>query len=144
MNVEQLCRETYQEFVRTAPGIDDELRRALRAHERIPRFLDNLAREFTIIEKMDPRFRGVNRITRDEIVDMTRQFCAVFCKNVKLQYDQRVMSDNAKAVIRDEQQRTKEMNQLADDLIEGSDEKTTKNAEGHETSTQSIDADPIV
>lgn len=87
-DIRTICRETYQESVRTALDIPSDLRIALRAHERVPAFIDRLA-----VELGRCKFRIERHIIEEVARDMTR----LFISNVVRMADERMMSDAEKA-----------------------------------------------
>lgn len=88
-DVRELCRKTYREYIETQP-IPTELRRALRTHERVPNFIDNLSRE---IHKVHT---GVKRETIIKMVeDMTKFFVIAVTQSA----EEKAMSPIKKAMI---------------------------------------------
>lgn len=62
--------------------IPNELKRALRSHERVPKFVDNLTREL----------RQVKGLRMDQIKDATESLTEFFIKNVEAMAESRVIS----------------------------------------------------
>lgn len=97
MTLRELIRSAYQERVALS-GIPEELKRSLKAHERIPKFFDNLERELAVL----PAAYRTNDRIREAVYSLTD----VFTGNVKRMADERQMSDlarSAAASTRDEQ-----------------------------------------
>lgn len=66
--IRELCRKEYQFVVRTME-MPEELRRALKSHERVPLFIDNLAREFGKLT-----FQAKKETIVQAVHDMTKLF----------------------------------------------------------------------
>ncbi len=127
MNAEirTICRKAYQEQVARLPST--ELRKALAAHERVPLFIDNLAREFS-----GCKFK----ITKEQIISAVNDMTKIFVSAVVMQAEERVLSPLRQAVMKEEKARKAEMNRLADAVIgkvEAS-EQITQDAQGNQTS----------
>ena len=133
MDLEPLCIEMYQTTV-ASMQIPDELKRALRTHERMPRFLDNL-----VIELKISRSRGID-ISDEEAKKIVDSMTRFFVQNVQRHADDRIMSEVAKGQIKREEQTKKEMRQLADAIFEESEanEQITRDKDGNETSRSTV------
>lgn len=90
-DVRALCRADYQEYVAMAQ-IPRELKDALKTHERVPVFVDNLAREIKAIE----RVRVGKRLDRMTIKKMVYDLTEMYIGAVKRQADERMMSEVAR------------------------------------------------
>lgn len=124
----ELCRKTYQEYVLTA-DIPNDLRNALKAHERVPVFIDNLAKEISYISNGPALFKlGNKRITRDEIISITRDFTKVFIQNVHRQAEEKMMSDAAKKAIAENAARAAIEEKLIEETL--TDESTERTEKG--------------
>lgn len=92
-NLRQWIMEDYQERVRLNPEIPDELKRALKTHERVPIFVDNLLGEI----KKFPKNHKMNRHMLKQLVyGMTD----LFCKNAQTVAENRYKSDIQKELER--------------------------------------------
>lgn len=70
MNLREFIVKEYQACVRNSPAVPPELKEALRVNERVPGFIDNLAREFS-----NPFFKNyTNNALRVIIQDATQMF----------------------------------------------------------------------
>lgn len=116
----------------------DDLRASLKAHERVPAFIDNLARQIHLIEKNDHRFKG-KPLTRDEIMTIVSDFTDVFIQNVKRKRDEEIMSEAAKKALEHNHTRATEMRELADKLTEAQDEQDEQTKEGFEVSRSTVE-----
>ena len=85
----RLVRECYRKTVASAP-VPDELKRALRTSERVPKFIDNMAGE---IHRLPKQYK------KQIIIDTVRDFTLSFLATFQLQAEQAMMSDLAKAQV---------------------------------------------
>ena len=133
MDLKPLCIQTYQTTV-ASMQIPDELKRALKTHERMPRFLDNL-----VIELKVSRTRGID-VSDEEAKKIVDSLTRFFVQNVQRHCDDRIMSEAAKGQIKREEQTKKEMRQLADAIFEESEanEQITRDKDGNETSGSTV------
>jgi hypothetical protein len=122
------CRQIYRE---TIERIDDsELKRALRTHERVPGFIDNLAREFGCLSFS---------VKREAIERAVRDMTNVFVQCVKRQSEERIMSDMAKLTLKAEAQAREEFRAEAEALDQKTSEVTTYDSTGNETTKQTTE-----
>jgi hypothetical protein len=126
--IHELCRKTYQEYVRDCPTIPGDLKRALKAHERVPAFIDNVARE---IRKL--KFR----VKRETIESAVRDLTNFFVLAVKREAEQRVRSPLDLAMERERRRRMEAFRREADALEQGGLSVVTKDAKG-ETDRQEV------
>lgn len=112
MQFKKWIEEDYAEAVRLLPDIPEELRRALKAHERIPVFFENLNRE---LFKMSLKHKMDRQTVKQLVYDMTNFFCI----NVRRMCDERVMSDIAKTVAQRKADEFKDLEATADGKISG-------------------------
>lgn len=119
--IKKICRKAYQEYVQNAP-IHPELKRALAAHERVPTFVDNLAREFGRANQL--------KLTREEIEAATMSMTRIFIQNVEKQSEERRLSDVERMRRVMEEQTKKDMQQLADTMADGGTEHVERTARG--------------
>lgn len=90
--IRDLCRQTFRETVLTME-IPRELKVALKVHERVPVFIDNLAKELSTTQF---------KVTKEHVIQATRDLTKTFALLVERQAKERVMSDIGKAMIRDQ------------------------------------------
>lgn len=110
MDLIHLVRRDYQEAVALADA-PTELKRSLAAHERVPGFIDNLARELS-------RVPGLKRETiKVAVYELTNLFIA----NVKRRADEMHMSEVEKHRRVAEYERAKEAEAMIDKLSGGTE-----------------------
>lgn len=128
--IRAICRKAYQEYVKAQP-YPTELKNALKAHERVPAFIDNLAREFS---------KPGLKVNRETVEMAVRDLTNVFVSAVKIQAEQRLMNPLKIAMVKAEQARKAEMNQLADALDKQGDmnEQVTQDQRGNQIIHQKI------
>lgn len=80
-SLRRLIIRYFQERVNQAP-MENELRRALKVHERVPLFIDNMARELS-------RVKG---LTVTHVRDVTESMTDFFIETVKAHTEQRLLS----------------------------------------------------
>ena len=128
--IRDLCRKAYQERI-AALDINVEFKRALKTHERVPQFIDNLATEFLNIN------HSVKRETIEKAVhDMTDFFVIGLQEKQKFQ----VMSDVAKMTIKKREDAKEEFRREAEALERKGTDYVTQNKDG-ETSHQVTEID---
>lgn len=110
MDLKYLCRQDFQEYVQLAQ-IPEDLKRALRSHERVPLFIDNMASEFQKVPF---------HVDRETIKKTVYDFTEIFLRNVMRVADERAMSDLAKQAMIDKAKEMAEADLLADSFNEGS------------------------
>jgi hypothetical protein len=103
--LKKLILDTYREAVRLIdmPG---DLREALKAHERLPKFFLNLERE---IARLPLKFQ-----TRATIEMLVYDLTKVFVRNVQASAQSRMLSDAAKAEISRQQDKLKRFKEAAE------------------------------
>lgn len=104
MNIREFCVKTYQEYVRTTP-MNEDLRRALKSHERVPVFINNMARELA-------QSKAKKETVEQAVRDMTKYFIS----QVEAQAKFRAMSDLAKMTLQADQAKKEKLNEHVDDL----------------------------
>lgn len=84
MNAIELARKVYRQTVDTMPPeyMPEGLRVALRSHERVPLFIDNLAKQFA----------KVPHASRETLEQATRDMTIFFINAAKTAKDQKMMS----------------------------------------------------
>lgn len=126
-DVRELCRRVYRETVEAAE-INTELKRSLRTHERVPVFIDNLARQFAVLSW---------RIKRESIEMAARDLTRWFIANVDRKAKENLMSDMEKLTIKAKHDAQEEFRRQAEVLeTKGADHVFEK--EGLETQRQEI------
>jgi bacterioferritin (cytochrome b1) len=73
-SIREMILADYQERILTVQGIPDDLRRALKDHERVPLFVENLTREIKKIEQVKPKFKMDRVKLKSLVYDMTDVF----------------------------------------------------------------------
>lgn len=126
--LKRLCRETYQRTIKDAP-FPKELKLALRSHERVPVFIDNLAKEIGKISF---------KVKRETIEQTVRDMTLYFVEVVKFQAEDRVMSPIRAAMLKMEIEKKKALEKLSEALESQGADCVTTNEKGHETSRQEI------
>jgi hypothetical protein len=102
----------YQEAVSLLPGVPTELRKALKTHQRVPVFIDNLTKQIAAL----PKHLRPDRLKLKRVVyDMTN----LFVMNVKRQAEERHMSDLAKKVALDAAQRAADLAEASKGNFQG-------------------------
>lgn len=91
MDLMDVCRKAYQDTIRDS-DYPSEFKRFLRTHERVPKFVDNLAKDF--------RNHAGMKFTRDQIEYAVREATKLFVFAAHRQAEERVMSPLAKAVLK--------------------------------------------
>lgn len=104
--LKRLIRKDYQECV-ALMEMPADLRQALRAHERVPAFLDNLERELSAAKVG----RMLSRVKIKETVYSLTEF---FVNTVRRHGDEKIMSEVAKAAIKAKDQERKELEEAVD------------------------------
>ncbi len=89
MDLRHIIINDYQEAISLLPGIPTELRKGLRTHERVPKFIDNLVREIsTLPPQLKPDRLKIKRI----VYDITNMFVV----NARRHVEEQQMSELAK------------------------------------------------
>lgn len=121
--VRAICVKTYQHYVKTEP-MPEELRRSLRAHERVPVFMDRLALDLA---------GTTAKLSRERIEAATRDMCGLFVQAVKQAALERTASPLQVALAKAQRARVAEMKKLSDALDASEVEHVEKTKEGFET-----------
>ena len=129
MEIQQFVRETYQDVVKQAQ-IPDELKNALKAHERIPVFVDNMAREIKALP-----YTVDKEVIRMAVRDLTLWFMQAATR----QANERIMSDLEKWSLKQKEQDKAELRAAADALIAGENEIVTRDKDGNETARATVE-----
>lgn len=114
----KLVRETYKEAIALNPRINSDLRAALRAHERMPLFLQNLAKELEIVQA-DRVNKWKKPYTEKNIKDLIYDMVEVFISGVELEANARRESDIKKKMAEYKAQQQKDLDATAAGDISG-------------------------
>jgi hypothetical protein len=133
--IRKIVSETYRRTISDGAW-PEEFKRALKAHERIPVFFDNLVKQLS-----KP---GLNP-TRETIELATRDLTRVFAAAVHRKAEERIMSPVRQAMLKAQQSRIAEMKKLGDalDLQGEANEKVTQDKRGNEISSAQVKIDKI-
>lgn len=112
MDLRHIIIQDYQEAIRLLPGIPQELRKSLKAHERVPTFVDNLVSQ---ISRIPPRLKPTRIKIKQIVYDMTN----VFVMNVKRKVEERQLSDAARTAIQANAQKVKDLQATAEGNAQG-------------------------
>lgn len=104
--IAELCRKTFRETVKHM-NMNPELRRALKTHERVPVFIDNLAGQLSTTKF---------KVTKEHIIKATQDLTKTFVQLVERQNQERVMSDIAKMTIKGKMEAKQKLSRDADIL----------------------------
>lgn len=107
MNEIELARLTFKERINAREDIPREFKQALRAHERVPVFIDNLAREL----------KKVPRLTKDNLIFAVNQMTDVFVSCVMKKRDIDMMTHAQRSLIQ-KQEFEKELFKAQTELLE--------------------------
>lgn len=75
----------YQQVISNAPNIPTELKKALKASERVPSFIDNLAKEFSHV--------GFKNISNNKLKDYATEMIMLFINLIRVKNEERIMSE---------------------------------------------------
>lgn len=95
-SIREMILADYNERIQTVQGIPDDLRRALKDHERVPLFVENLTREIKKIEQVKPKFKMDRVKLKSLVYDMTD----VFWRAVKTTAEDKYKSEIEKQIKR--------------------------------------------
>lgn len=118
-DVRALCRRIYRETIEKQENT--ELKRALRTHERVPAFIDNLAREVSRLKFS---------VKKESIEAMVRDMTAWFIKCVDLQAVARVESKMAQIMREKRAQEAEEFRKEAEALEAQGEHRVTQDQKG--------------
>lgn len=108
MDYRPLARQIYQERVKTNHTIPESLRTALKAHERVPGFIDDLARRIQVCQ--DRRVKDKGRPFLEATIKATIRDCVdLFFKAVQMKADKMHQSDMSKILEQTKAQEIKDM-----------------------------------
>jgi len=126
-DMKQMCRADFLEYI-AMRDMDSELKRALKAHERVPVFIDNLAREF---------YKCPIKISRETIKSAVYDMTEVFIGALILKANEALLSDVARGQIKAQQQQDKELKEVLSAIIDGQEETVETSAKGEVTQSSS-------
>lgn len=106
MNEIELARKTYAHHVQSRLDIPAELKNALKTHECVPLFIDNLAREL----------KKIHGINKDNIEYAVRNLTDLFIQNVIKKRDFDMQSEAQKLVLKEQQLRKERLKKEVDAL----------------------------
>jgi hypothetical protein len=123
----QIVRQAYKDYIMTAPPeeVSSELREALKVHERIPLFVDNMARQIQIMEK-----RKGKHLKKWQIEWVVKDMVRIFIRGVELKKEKMYTSDVERRRRETEAQTIKDMRDLADAITGEGDETEEVQAQG--------------
>ena len=107
---QELARDYYQECIRLHPEIDAEFKRSLKIHMRVPVFIDNLAKQFQLIQdlRISKGKPPLDKLKLKEIVyDLTALFINSVQEEARKKYQSeanRIMEEQAKQKLKDLQE----------------------------------------
>jgi len=106
-SLRDLIVSTYQDAVRNAL-VDEELKQALKTHERVPAFLGNLTRELSAVPK----------ITKEEVQQAVHGMTNVFLNACIQRANEMMLSDAEKSRIKTEIADAEQIKKGADELLD--------------------------
>ncbi len=120
MDVKHLCVQYFKEYLEQVET-DRELVRALKSHERVPVFIDNLARSLYHLP-----VRVSKQTIKTCVFDLTR----IFTNCLKIKAKEMYMSDLEKSLIKKKEEEKIMADQLADAIFSQGKEEVVKNENG--------------
>ena len=120
MDVRALCVQYFKEYLDEIET-DKELVRSLKHHERVPMFIDNLARSLYHLP-----VRVSKQTIRTCVFDLTR----IFTNCLKIRAKEMYMSDLEKSLIKKKEEEKMMADQLADAIFSGQNETVTQDEKG--------------
>lgn len=117
MNARDFARKTYREYIENHLLIPTEFKRALKTHERVPRFIDNLSAQLLKIP---------GGIKRENIKKCVEDMTEMFWRAAMRKADEAAMSPLERALIRTQFERKQAAEKLSDDLFGGGNTNETQ------------------
>lgn len=114
----KIVREAYQEAIALNVTIDAELKAALRAHERVPAFIDNLALEIEKVAALRQK-RGKRNLDEKIVKEMVYDVTAIFIAGLQTQAKRNFESDMERIAREQALQKQKDLEQTAEGNISG-------------------------
>lgn len=129
MDLRKMIELDYQEAVTLLPDIPSELRRALKANERVPLFFRNLEQQLKICQGL----------TRENIKSLVYEMTKFFAHNLRRMADEMHMSDIVKSAEKAKASVLQDLDSTADgkpqgeftDLVKETNEKRTTENRQH-------------
>lgn len=128
--IRDLCRKTYQETIK-AMEIPVELKRSLKVHERVPLFIENIARDLALSKKT---------LKRETIIQATRDMTRMFVGLVERKAKEGLMSTLAKRALKTEVEKKLQFQKNLD-ALEGLGTKSVTQTKKGVVEKQTIDVD---
>lgn len=126
MNLKKI-REYYQQAVALHPTAHSDLKKALKTHERVPKFIDNLF--FEIMKVQDQRvISGKKQYADKHIQDLVYDMTNLFITGLEHQYKEREKSELAKTAEKAKQDYQSDLDKSASGKMHGEFEELTKEA----------------
>ena len=98
--------------------IDSDLRRALKSHERVPKFIDNLSEEFTKLASSRLKI-GKQLPAEKHLEAIVVDFTTVFVQGIQNQAEKRYESDIQKMLRKAEEDNRRDLEQTIDGNASG-------------------------
>ncbi len=127
MDIKQVCRHAYQERIALRTDLPTEFVRSLKTNERVPQFIDNLAKQLYRLPK-DIKLETIKMA----VYDMTDLFLNLQMRKVEEDH----MSSVERHRIMQEEQTKSEMRAMADSLI--GEENVTEEKPGTQTHHETV------
>lgn len=118
MYYRRLVEETYRESIALNNKIPDDLRSALKAHERIPLFLNNLALELDKLQ-IHRQKKGQETFTDAKIKSIVYDFTDVFITGIKAEAEAKYQSDIQKQLMQKQIADAKDLDATASGKVSG-------------------------
>jgi hypothetical protein len=133
-DLRKLCREQYAARVAMRQDIPNELKRALKTHERVPVFIDNLSQQLN-----HPRIRA--DIKRETIIMAIHNLTDLYISNVMRMANEKHMSVLERSRIQKEQENLQLARDFVDSLI--GEEEVSRDAKGNETVREVVEVNDL-
>lgn len=118
MHYKTLVLKSYEEAVQLHPTASSDLKRALRAHERVPSFITNLCTEIEKVQDHTMRTKQKkfsDKLIKELVYDMTN----IFITGIESEAKTRFESQAAKVLRESEAQSKKDLDQSATGKLTG-------------------------
>lgn len=118
MHYKNLVLKSYEEAVQLHPTAPSDLKRALKAHERVPSFITNLCVEIERVQDLTMRTKQKkfsDKLIKELVYDMTNMFIAGVESEAKARYE----SDVAKTLRESQAQSKKDLESSATGKLSG-------------------------
>ena len=113
-----MVRQSYDEAIKLHPTAPSDLKIALRSHERIPLFVDNLARQFTLIAEQRTK-KAQPLPSMKHLKEIVCDMVDVFIAGVKDEALKRQESDMKKMIRETEARNAKDLDASASGELTG-------------------------